>query len=102
MGKINNGKDDNFYEEIAAVTTADFLATEDVIINVKGIAGFILENYGTGIVEYSFNGNVLHGRLPAGSAAVPYVKAFHNRRVSKIWFRSLSGTNTVRVEAWGG
>lgn len=101
MAAINDGKDRNFYEEVS-VSASAFQAEEDVLINIKGQRGLRIENYGSGAVEYSFNGNVLHGYIAAGSATDPEVKHFDCRVVSKIWLRSVSGTNIVRIEAWAG
>ncbi len=101
MGTINDGNDRNFYKEVS-VSAGSFSSTEDVLINIKGQRGLRLENYGSGAVEYSFNGNVVHGYLAAGSATDPEVKHFDCRVVSKVWLRSVGGTNIVRVEAWAG
>lgn len=101
MVAIVDGKDRNFYKEVS-VSSVAFTGEEDVLINIKGQRGLRIENYGSGAVEYSFNGNVLHGYIAAGSATDPEVKHFDHRVVSKIWFRAVSGTNTVRVEAWAG
>ncbi len=101
MAAIVDGKDRNFYKEVS-VSSVSFPGTEDVLINIKGQKGLRIENYGSGAVEYSFNGNVLHGYIAAGSATEPEVKHFECRVASKIWFRAVTGTNIVRVEAWAG
>lgn len=99
MSTTPTGHDRNFYKEVS-VSSATFTAAEDVLINIKGVSHLLIENYGAGIVEYSFNGIVLHGRVGAAVGAAPTVKAFEGRSVAKIWFRAVSGTNTVRVESW--
>lgn len=99
MSTTPTGHDRNFYKEVS-VSSATFTPAEDVLINVKGVRNLLIENYGAGVVEYSFNGTVLHGRVGAAVGAVPTVKSFQGRSVAKIWFRSVSGTNVVRVESW--
>jgi hypothetical protein len=94
---ITNGKDFNFFTKVN-VSNAVFAESSDVIFNFRGQFSFSLINEGSGIVEYSFNGSVLHGDMKPGSPSEALF--FDNRRVSKIWFRALSGTNTIRIEAW--
>lgn len=58
-------------------------------------------NEGTGVVEYSFNGNRVHGEL--NSATVTQALSFDNRVVSTIWFRVKTGSTgpiIVSVQAW--
>jgi hypothetical protein len=53
---------------------------------------FILES---GALEYSFNGNTVHGDMIAGTSSANL--KFDNRVISKIWIR---GTGVLRIEAW--
>ncbi len=55
------------------------------------------------VVEYSFNGNTVHGEL--GTAIHNVSKVFQDRVIGLIWFRLQSGsgpgTATISVEAFG-
>ena len=105
VGYRTNGKDWNFYERLSVVaTTFGGDSTDgyqpDMFITFT-TQGVMLTNEGTGVVEYSFNGNNLHGELD--STKVTNALTFDNRVVSKIWFRLKSGTAgpvTVSVAAW--
>jgi hypothetical protein len=95
------GRDFNFYEKIE-VSSPDFNEKLDVIITFSTQSVMMLLENTTGIVEYSFNGNTVHGEL--NSALPSRAIAFDNRVISKIWFRIKSGSPsplTVRVDAWG-
>jgi hypothetical protein len=53
------------------------------------------------VVEYSFNGQVVHGELGSSSANISLT--FQNRPVAKIWFRLQTGSSgpiIVSVQAW--
>lgn len=94
--KILYGKDFNFFQKLTPTTAGGqpFGTSCDIIIPFSTqCVTFNLE--GAGFVEYSFNGNNLHGDMTSGlgSAAIK----FDNRVISKIWFR---GTGIIRVEAW--
>lgn len=75
----------------------------DIYINFNA-KSFLLLNEGSGesnTVEYSFNGNTVHGELVPGAASEGIV--FDNRPVDLIWFRLKSGSTgpvIIRVEAW--
>lgn len=62
-------------------------------------AGLLLVNRGGSTVEYSFDGTNVHGELGTSSPEDSLV--FHNRMVDKVFLRAASGSNAVRVEAWG-
>jgi hypothetical protein len=99
-GPITNGRDFNFFQKIE-VTSAGFTHDCDILIPflTQGVM-FLLED--SGVVEYSFNGNTLHGDMDSGGASKGMV--FDNRTIGKVWFRVASGSVgpiTVRVEAWG-
>lgn len=98
MGK-NFGRDNNFFEKIS-ITESEFPENPQVRLNIvdqKGIS-FMLET--NSVVQYSFNGNVLHGDMTAGLASSAIL--FDNRNASAIWWKIVSGTSPaiVRVEAW--
>lgn len=91
--KIVIGRDFNFFNKIT-VSAGSFSANCDLLITFPTYTvTFSLES-GTS-VEYSFNGNTLHGDMTSGKTSASLT--FENRVISKIWFR---GTGVVRVEAW--
>jgi len=114
--KKNLGRDFNFFGKKAVSATAfggDGYAAGDgytcdlfitfpttgIIFNTEGTSAT------TSIVEYSFNGNTVHGELVPNTATVNgrATLTFYNRRVTAIWFRLKSGSSgpvTVSVEAW--
>lgn len=96
VGSIDNGKDFNFFQKVT-VTNTSFADDADVVFNFRGQQSFTLVNEGSVTIEYSFNGNTLHGDLTPGTNTAALL--FPNRRVSRIWFRAAS-SSTVRVEAW--
>lgn len=97
-GPIINGKDFNFFAKID-VTNTEFTSNAQVVFNFRNQIAFSLVNEGSAIIEYSFNGNTLHGDMTLGTPTTALI--FDNRRVSKIWFRVPGGgSHRVRVEAW--
>jgi len=98
LDKVTTGRDFNFFKRVS-VSSATFTDNCDAIITFPTqTISFLLE--GTGVVEYSFNGNTLHGDMDSTTSTKGLV--FDNRLVSKIWFRLKSGGPvTVRIEAWG-
>lgn len=93
LGPIVKGFDFNFFQKVT-VTSGTFTSNCDIIIPFSTYTiTFQLESGGP--VEYSFNGNTLHGDMTSGKASANLV--FENRVASKIWFR---GSGLVRVEAW--
>lgn len=109
IGKKNFGRDFNFYQKFEVVA-ADFGSEStggeqpDTIITfpTQSIM-FLNEETGAGkIVEYSFNGNHVHGELNPELPSRGLT--FDNRVASTIWFRVKSGSSgpiTIRVDAWG-
>jgi hypothetical protein len=108
IGKKTLGRDFNFFQKKAISNTT--FGTEvdgykpDMIITVATKYGGVIfntEGTGTNTVEYSFNGNTVHGELvPGTNRATLY---FKNRNISMIWFRVKQGSSgpiTVSVEAW--
>ena len=98
MKPITYGKDYNFFQKVT-VNPANFPDDSHISFNIKGIQSFSLVNEGDEVVEYSFNGNTLHGDLTPGTATEAIF--FDNRVVSAIWFRTAVAGQVVRVEAWG-
>jgi hypothetical protein len=66
--------------------------------------GIMLTNETSGqVVEYSLNGNTVHGVLDGLTTSTTRVVTFNNRPVSMIWFRIKSGGGpaTITLTAWG-
>lgn len=101
LEKVVAGRDFNFYNKFT-VTSTTFQEEADGIITFSTNCVMMLLENSTGIVEYSFNGNTVHGEL---NAALPSRGiAFDNRVISKLWLRIKAGSPsplTVRVDAWG-
>jgi len=93
------GKDfDFFYKGDVVVRANGWRANADAVFNFRGQVSFSIVNEGTQVIEYSFNGNTLHGDLTPGTPTQAII--FDNRRVSRIWFRTSAPGQTIRVEAW--
>lgn len=106
---ITFGKDHNFYKEVTVTSSVfggddGYSTTDGYDSNVFiwfSAATIILLNKGTGVIEYSFNGNTLHGELDGSASSLTKMLTFNNRMVSKIWFRVKSGgSQTVAVQSW--
>jgi hypothetical protein len=103
------GKDFNFFT-ILPVNWAQFGAPDgytaqdgygpDVVIPFPTqTATFV--NYGSGTVEYSFNGTTVHGDMVPATPSASLT--FNNRTVCMVWFRLKTGSSgpiNIRVEAW--
>lgn len=94
------GADFNFFTKVTVIDGYFGGATgeSDVYINIKGQQTISLVNEGNAVVEYSFNGNTLHGDMTPNSPTTAIF--FDNRRVSAIWFRTTVPGQIIRVEAW--
>jgi hypothetical protein len=98
-GPITSGVDKNFFDRLT-VTNTDFNNIADVICQFKGAHKFLnMLNEDAVVIEYSFNGNTVHGDLAISGSPGEEVE-FPARVFSKIWFRVAAGTGTVRVEAY--
>lgn len=107
IGKKTQGRDFNFYQkyEVTASTFgghSDDGNQPDMIITFPTQSVIFLNEETSGVIEYSFNGNTVHGELDPTLPTRGLT--FDNRVVSMIWFRVKSGSTgplTVRVDAWG-
>ena len=99
IAKIEAGKDFHKFQRFL-VDGYEFGTLSDIIFNFRHPnLSFSLVYEGAGIIEYSFNGNTVHGDMTAG--AVTEAIFFDNRNVPGIWFRVASGAGgNVRVEGW--
>lgn len=103
---ITYGRDFNFYQNVTPGSTgAGTFATDcDVVITFPTYTvTFWLPASGgnAGQLQYSFNGNTIHGTMDSASTLGPNTLTFQNRVISKIWFTTTGGSPLVRVEAWG-
>lgn len=87
----------NHFQKVS-VSGASFPENPQVFFDMRGVISFTMNNEGTGAVEYSFDGETLHGDMTPGEGSENL--KFTDRTVFKIWFRAASGTHTVRVEGW--
>jgi len=118
VGKVTIGYDHNYFQKLG-VSWTTFGANSvdgyqpDMVINLPEPTYTViftnLTAAGAGntlvpssVIEYSFNGNTVHGEL--GSCFENISLTFQNRVISTIWFRVQSGstgTLNVSVQAWG-
>lgn len=92
------GKDSNFFftDTIASATFGNEDGYSNMVTAVRGPAvSFYIVNGSGGEIEYSFNGNAIHGRLAASSE-----RFFPNRGIFKIWFRVTGSSSVIHVEGW--
>lgn len=97
-----HGKDFNFFKKIE-VSNTTFNENADMLISFHTQGLFMLneETASDKVIEYSFNGNTVHGELDPTLPSRGLM--FDNRVVSFIWFRVKSGSTgavSVRVDAW--
>lgn len=98
---ITYGRDFNYFNKLT-VANSTFNYNADIIITFPTqTVTFQLESGGP--VQYSFNGNTIHGDMTMGTTGLITSNSliFQNRVISKIWFLTTSGSSVVRVEAWG-
>ncbi len=85
--------------EVVTVDDTDFLAAPHVINNVKFQDGILMVIKSGDPVEYSFDGETVHGELTL-STDLSKVQ-FDHRRVKHIYFRLASGASAdVAVHLW--
>jgi hypothetical protein len=101
------GRDFNFFQKVN-VTWSTFGGgsldgySPDIIITFSNLSVMMLNEATTGVVEFSLNGNTVHGELDAST--VTKSLSFDNRPMSLIWFRLKSGTAgpvSIATTSWG-
>jgi len=101
-GPVVLGRDFNFYKKVSVSNSTFNNACDAMITFSTESVMFLNEGSGaTNVVEYSFNGNTVHGELDPTLLSKQMI--FNNRVVSKIWFRlkaGSSGNPNVRIDAW--
>ena len=110
VGYITNGRDFNYYKSLTITETTfggnSVDGYEPSAIITFPTYGVILTNEsGDGyVVEYSLNGNTVHGVLDGKPTSTTRIMTFLNRPVSCIWFRLQNGSSSpavVTITAWG-
>lgn len=87
----------NYFDNIT-VDGYDFPESPQVVFGFLS-DGIALLNRGSYTIEYSFDGQRLHGDLDPSDESKGIT--FDNRTESAMWFRAVDGYGEVRVEAWG-
>jgi hypothetical protein len=105
----NQGRDYNFFQKVSVNWAAfgggqtDGYSPDAVItFSTQGFQFINLGSGGTNVVEYSFNGNTVHGELNPTTGSVNLL--FDNRVASLIWFRLQAGSSgpvVISIQAWG-
>jgi hypothetical protein len=105
LGPITWGLDFNFFQNVTPTASGSgvFNTNCDAIITfpTQTVTFWMGSGLGAGVVQYSFNGNTIHGTLDSTGSTAPSSLTFENRPVCKIWFTKISGSPVIRVEAWG-
>jgi len=100
---ISYGRDFNFFANVTPGHSGSgaFATDCDVVITFQtDTVTFWLPTTGGGSVQYSFNGNTVHGTLDSANTLGPNTLTFQDRVISKIWFTTTGSSPIVRVEAW--
>jgi hypothetical protein len=95
--KITQGEDKNYFERVT-VNSGAFPTDAQVMFNIRGRISFSMVHEGAQPVQYSFNGTTVHGDLTPSSDTS--MLTFTDRSVSKIWFRTGTPGQVIRVEGW--
>jgi len=99
-------RDFNFYQKID-VSWDKFGGSSsdgyqaDIFLKFGSNTMMLLNENSSGVVEYSFNGETLHGELDPSLPTRGMT--FDNRPIVRIWFRVKSGSSgpiKVRIDAW--
>ena len=98
-GKLTRNKNKNFFEKIGVVSTSfsDHSYSWDFIS--QGLSIVAESTNCTDVIEYSFNGDTVHGDLTPGFSGA---FIWDDRRECKIFFRRKTEGNSVvvRLEVW--
>ena len=108
IGYTTLGFDHNFFQKVAVSATTFGGGSVDgyqpdliITFNTQTVMFLNLGSGATNVVEYSFNGQTLHGELNPTNPSAGLV--FDGRPVSKVWFRVQAGSSgpiSVSVQAW--
>jgi len=98
VSPITTGKDFNYYSSIVIPASAAFPSDPQAQITFRGPQKLRFDLTAGTSLEYSFNGNTVHGDMNSGNNTKTL--DFEVRSNKLIWFRSAGGA-TVRIEAYG-
>lgn len=99
------GYNHNFFNEIS-VSNTDFNAKPDLFITFDpAFLSFYIKGTGSAQIAYSFNGNTIDGYMyqvatAPFNAGRSYLEWYGRGACSAIWFKAISGTATISVEAY--
>src|SRR5579864_458165 len=84
---IGYGRDFNFFKNVTPGSSGSntFAADADAVITFStyNVTFWMGAGLGAGVVQYSFNGNTVHGTLDSTGSTAPSFLEFDNRVVSK-------------------
>ena len=92
-------KDINFFEKLHISSTV-FDTVVSWNFNSTGIALMVQSNNVNDVIQYSFNGQDVHGDMVPTYPSEAII--FDNRVANKVWFRRAAAGDSVivRIEAW--
>jgi len=99
MASMKKWKDINYFHKFHVAST-EFKLFATWNFTSVGIALMVESNNSADVIEYSFDGETVHGDMTPKMPSEAII--FDNRAQSKIWFRRvIPGIPVlVRVEAW--
>jgi len=99
MGSLQRRKDSNFFQKYRVSSTSFEVVASWNFISI-GIALMVESNNRNDVIQYSFDGETVHGDMTPTLPSEGIV--FDNRFQSKVWFRRATPGDpvVVRVEAW--
>ncbi len=99
MGSLKRRKDSNFFGKYR-VSSTNFEVVAIWNFTSVGIALMVESNNPADVIQYSFDGQTVHGDMTPLLPSEGIV--FDNRFQSKVWFRRATPGDPVlvRVEAW--
>lgn len=99
MARKTNNPSTNYFNKIVISSASFAPINPDVILGPFPIAQLTFQNEGPGVIEYSFDGTLVHGDSDPAKASANLT--FPNRQVCTVWFRLKSGgATTIRIEAY--
>jgi len=99
MSQLKRRRDSNYFNKFY-VSSTEFVLYADWNFNSTGIALMIESEDKTDVIQYSFDGQTVHGDMTPRMPSEAII--FDSRTQSKVWFRrATTGVPVlVRVEAW--
>lgn len=99
MGSLKRRRDNNFFGKYRISSTSFEVAATWNFISI-GIALMVESNNGSDVIQYSFDGETVHGDMTPLMPSEAII--FDSRFVDKVWFRRATPGDpvVVRVESW--